>query len=98
MAVIGAKAKQEVFNKLQEVFPDTFWATDKEFRICVQEDGKEVQLKVALTASKENIAHKQAAASTKPVEVSPQSVKVLVAQPSEEEIETLRVMMEKLGM
>ena len=54
-------------NKILEVFPNSF-INGKEIRICGNENGEEVQIKVTLTAAKENIVNetveKPAAAAT----------------------------------
>lgn len=53
MAVKGSISKEEVFNKLLEVFPNSFMYNDnKECRINMIEDGEPVQIKVTLTAAK----------------------------------------------
>ena len=53
MAAKGSKAKQEIFDKLIEMFPGSFMYNDgKECRINLTEDGAAVQIKVALTAAK----------------------------------------------
>lgn len=66
-------------NKILEVFPNSF-INGKEIRICGNENGEEVQIKVTLTAAKENIvnetAEKPTAAATTPtddytVEITP---------------------------
>ena len=43
-------------NKILEVFPNSF-INGKEIRICGNENGEEVQIKVTLTAAKENIVN-----------------------------------------
>ena len=43
-------------NKILEVFPNSF-INGKEIRICGTENGEEVQIKVTLTAAKENIVN-----------------------------------------
>lgn len=50
----GQITKQKIMNKILEIFPNSF-LNDKEIRICDIEDGAEVQIKVTLTAAKENI-------------------------------------------
>ena len=46
-------SKQEIFDKLIEMFPGSFMYNDgKECRINLNEDGAAVQIKVALTAAK----------------------------------------------
>lgn len=47
----GQKAKQEIFTKIQELFPDSFM-DNKDLRINTIEDGELVQIKLTLTASK----------------------------------------------
>lgn len=46
-------------NKILEVFPNSF-INGKEIRICGNENGEEVQIKVTLTAAKENIVNETA--------------------------------------
>lgn len=56
MAVRGAEAKELVTKVLLTVFKDSF-INEKEIRIPVMWDGEEIQIKVALTASKTNVEH-----------------------------------------
>jgi hypothetical protein len=91
----GAVAKQEIFKKLEEVFPNAFWATEKEFRIPWTEDGSEVQLKLTLTAAKDNVSHEMKVETTARDAVT--SV-VMAEEPNQEEIDTLKTLMEKLVM
>ena len=49
----GNAAKQEIFNKLLKVFPNSFMQDDKILRIVTSEDGTPVQIKVQLTAAKD---------------------------------------------
>lgn len=52
MAIRGAVAKQEVIDKILEVFPNAF-VHDKTIRIPTIEDGQEIQIKLTLTAAKD---------------------------------------------
>lgn len=52
MALKGAIAKQEVANKILEVFGDKAFTYDKDIRINWVENGEQVQIKIALTAAK----------------------------------------------
>lgn len=52
MALKGAIAKQEVANKILEVFGDKAFTYDKDIRINWIENGEQVQIKIALTAAK----------------------------------------------
>lgn len=62
MAAKGAQAKQAVFAKMLETFPDSFMYNDgKELRINMMEDGAVVQIKVALTAAKVAVDNPNAA-------------------------------------
>ena len=56
MAAKGSVLKQEVAQKILAAFPGSFLYNDgKEIRIPVMENGEEIQIKVALTAAKENV-------------------------------------------
>lgn len=55
MAIRGAVAKQEVIDKILEVFPNAF-VHDKTIRIPTIEDGQEIQIKLTLTAAKDLVA------------------------------------------
>ena len=56
MAARGSVLKQEVATKILAAFPGSFLYNDgKEIRIPVMENGEEIQIKVALTAAKENV-------------------------------------------
>ena len=50
----GAEAKQAVFAKIKEIFPEAFM-DDKVMRIPMAENGEVVEIKVALTAAKDVI-------------------------------------------
>ena len=63
MAARGQELKNQIVNKILEVFPNSF-INGKEIRICGNENGEEVQIKVTLTAAKENIVNE---AAEKPV-------------------------------
>ena len=52
----GAEAKQDIFRKLQEVFPDSFFEEEgKILRIPMSEAGVRVEIKCQLTAAKNNL-------------------------------------------
>lgn len=54
MAAKGQKLKAQITQKILDTFEGSF-INDKEIRICGEEDGYPVQIKVTLTAAKENI-------------------------------------------
>lgn len=51
MAAKGAIAKEEIIQKILEVFPGSF-KYDKEIRIPMMENGEPLQIKITLTAAK----------------------------------------------
>ena len=52
----GAVSKQEVAKKILSTFEGAFLYNDgKEIRVPLMEDGELIQIKVALTAAKENV-------------------------------------------
>ena len=54
MAARGQKIKAQITQKILDTFEGSF-INDKEIRICGEEDGYPIQIKVTLTAAKENI-------------------------------------------
>lgn len=59
----GASSKNVVFNKLIEVFPDSFWEDQgKILRIPLEENGEIVEIKVTLTAAKTNLGEGKSSA------------------------------------
>lgn len=54
MAAKGAKAKEEILKKIQEIFPGAF-IHEKVLRIPMEENGDTVEIKVTLTAAKDCI-------------------------------------------
>lgn len=55
MAARGSVSKELISQILFKTFPSAF-VSGKEIRIPVMEDGAEVQIKVTLTAAKDNVA------------------------------------------
>ena len=96
----GQICKQEILNKMLEVFPGSFMQDDKILRIPVEENGEPVEIKVTLTAAKDLLAgggsldwsdstdKKDAGTVASP----------LTTEPTEEEKQNVQRMLEKLGM
>ena len=61
--VKGSIAKAEITKKILETFEGAFVVDSKELRIPWKEDGVEVQIKIAMTCAKENIAGTSSAIS-----------------------------------
>ena len=49
----GSIAKEAIFKKMLEVFPNSFMADAKTLRIPWEENGETIEIKVALTAAKD---------------------------------------------
>ena len=102
----GSIAKQEVFNKILEVFPGSFMQDDKILRIPRLEGGETVEIKVTLTAAKDilgagagSVAGPTAINETFNWEDAPASVDAAAAQTlTDQEKENVRKMMEALGL
>lgn len=94
MAVKGAESKKKITDKILETFEGAF-LNDKEIRIPMVEGGSEVQIKVTLTAAKENISvtpavSRPAATSTASDADVPWFDEVPVAAPSQDEKDKLK--------
>lgn len=105
MAARGSVLKQEVATKILAAFPGSFLYNDgKEIRINGVEDGQSLQIKVTLTCAKvaveggednilpgENIGTVSSIQTSKTVEKVPQ-------EPTNEEKERLKTLLNQLGM
>lgn len=103
MAAKGAIIKQEIIEKILQVFPDSFLFNDgKEVRINGEENGEIIQIKVTLTASKTPIQNpamttvERAAATDEQTAPFPAEGNSL--EPSEEEKKRLVEMLQKLNL
>lgn len=100
----GAIAKQIVFDKILEVFEGSFmYNGGKECRIPIDEEGNEVQIKVALTCAKDNVSPEgeviRAAAAVSeegPVNSFPAPHKI--AEVTEEEKQNVEDLLKTLGL
>lgn len=99
MAIRGAVAKQEVIDKILEVFPNAF-VHDKTIRIPTIEDGQEIQIKLTLTAAKDLVVPNAdkaipAAASTPKQPASTISAEAI--QPTSEEKANVERFLKAIG-
>ena len=100
----GSLAKQEIFAKMMEVFEGSFmYNSGKELRINWDEEGTPVQIKVALTAAKEMVSPegevtRAAAAAMEPVPVATFLNSPTIAEPTEEEKQTVEDLIKALGL
>ena len=104
MAAKGTESKNIIFNKLQEVFSNTFWEDEgKILRIPLNENGSRVEIKVTLTAAKTNLGGDsiESAFDNSPssiVKTTENTNETSALEPTEEEKENVRRLIESLGL
>lgn len=104
MAIKGTEAKNVVFTKLQEVFPDSFWEDQgKILRIPLDENGTRVEIKVSLTAAKNNLGGDTvpSAFTATPVNIissNSNSTQSSSIEPTQEEKENVSKLIASLGL
>ena len=101
MAAKGSILKQEIIKKLLEVFPGSFLYNDgKEVRICGNENGEDLQVKVTLTCAKENVAAGSDVdfPSLTNIKENLNNAEAVPAQPTKEEKDNVRRLMEALNL
>jgi hypothetical protein len=87
-----------------EVYPEAFWETqDKILRVPFNEDGDQIELKVQLTCAKENIGGGSQTSSSSQVssgdfDWGEAPTPAAPAHPSQEELDNVRNIMEKLNL
>lgn len=112
MALKGAIAKQEVANKILEMFGEAAFTYDKDIRINWVENGEPVQIKIALTAAK--VAVEKDGDSVIPGSIKPTASAIPNAEridfdapaapapapvePTVEEKENIKLLMQRLGL
>lgn len=103
----GAASKEIIFAKMLETFEGSFmYNGGKELRIPMSEDGNEIQIKVALTAAKENV-YPESGDST-PAAVAQETVPTSSfpepkparkpVEPTEEEKANVEALLKSLGL
>ena len=101
MASKGSVLKSEIIKKILETFPNSFTYNDgKEVRINGMEDGAPLQIKVTFTTAKVAVENENeeipvaATADVKPVNTNEN----VPQEPSDEEKETLKILLDRLGL
>lgn len=103
----GTQSKTAIFNKLMEVYPDAFFEDEgKILRIPVNEDGELVEIKVTLTAAKNNLNKSNiqlSAFDNSPPELAPDFMPAPAAEnqdlaPSQEEKDNVSKLLASLGL
>lgn len=103
MAAKGAILKQDIAKKILETFPNSFLYNDgKEIRINGIEDGVELQVKCVLTCAKTpvsngNVFENDLNSTAEEVNISNINEKI-PQEPSAEEKERLKTLLDKLGL
>ena len=103
MAAKGTILKQDIAKKILETFPNSFLYNDgKEIRINGIEDGVELQIKCVLTCAKtpvgnDNVFENNLNSTTEDINISNTNEKI-PQEPSTEEKERLKTLLDKLGL
>lgn len=96
MAAKGTESKCIIFNKLQEIYPNSFWEDEnKILRIPMNEGGNPIEIKVTLTAAK-NILGSGAVESAFPTASEPVVEKPV--EMTEEEKENVATLLASLNL
>ena len=63
----GTESKNQIFKKLREVYPDSFWEDEgKILRVPMLENGDRIEVKIQLTAAKTNLQNETPSAFADP--------------------------------
>lgn len=93
----GQKSKEEVMNKILELFPNSF-IYEKEIRIPYKEDDEDIQLKCVLTCAKVNVERDgDIAIPGNAKEEKEEKIETIVV-PTQEEKDTVKNLLESFGL
>ena len=96
MAAKGIMSKGIIFNKLKEIYPNSFWEDESKIpRIPMNEGGNPIEIKVTLTAAK-NILGSGAVESAFPTASEPVVEKPV--EMTEEEKENVATLLASLNL
>lgn len=96
MAAKGTESKCIIFNKIKEIYPNSFWEDEnKILRIPMNEGGNPIEIKVTLTAAK-NILGSGAVESAFPTASEPVVEKPV--EMTEEEKENVATLLASLNL
>jgi hypothetical protein len=85
MAAKGTESKGIIFDKLKEVYPESFWEDEgKILRIPMNENGNIVEIKVTLTAAKNILGSGETPSAFAATAVSANAAKPVVEMTQEE--------------
>lgn len=102
----GSQAKMELFQKIMEIFPNSFMYNDKkELRINLTEEGTPIQIKVTLTTAKTPVEpteqdelESQEIKSSNTGELNWDSAPQEIVEPTEEEKQNVARLVQSLGL
>lgn len=97
----GTESKKIIFNKLQELFPNSFFEEeDKILRIPLDENGSRVEIKVTLTAAKVNLGDNivNSAFDNNSTLQNNSTINSTVLEPTQEEKENVAKLIASLGL
>ena len=96
----GTEAKNSVFAKIIESFPNAFWETEgKILRVPVTEKGEIVEIKVQLTAAKNILGgNNTVESSTNSNEMNFEQTPTKTIEPTPQEKENVQNLLKSLGM
>ena len=98
MAARGSVVKEQVAQKILEVFPGSF-VNEKEIRVPMTENGELIQIKVTLIAAKTNVEspfdESAGTVTSTPTETKPV---VIVTEPSADEKAKVADLLARLGL
>lgn len=100
MGAKGSVLKQEISEKILATFPGSFlYNNGKEIRINGVENGEQLQVKVVLTTAKTPVegGEETVVSSVNKVETANIEKEKLPQEPSDDEKERLKMLLDKLG-
>lgn len=87
----GQVAKEKLFAKIMEVFPNAFWEEqNKILRVPMDDDGTDVEIKVALTCAKDIIGGGSGATEVASSDSPVSSTTDATPAPTKEEVQDLK--------
>lgn len=97
----GSQAKEEITQKILNVFPGSFLYNGKEIRIPVTENNEVIQVKVTLTAAKTNVEPEgeiPTVTNTAATETAEATMPKPVAEVTPEEKKNVETLLHKLNL
>ena len=95
----GTEAKNNVFAKMMEIFPNAFWETEgKILRVPMTEKGDVIEIKVQLTAAKNVLGGGGAPAANVTGEVNFTQPPQPSTEPTQQEKDNVQNLLKSLGM